>query len=195
MKSILNVTHLPSALLSAGRFVLHFVEMLVAMMAGMLVFHALPLGLERTSTPYQVAMAIAMTMPMVAWMRVRGHGWRHGIEMSIGMLAPWAAVLVLVGMGAASVLPWLVQADGLAMLLGMLAAMLLRPGHYAHGHHHTPMSNAIAIDPVCGMAVDPSAASRSAEHDNQTYYFCAPGCRKSFLADPTRFLASEGITA
>jgi hypothetical protein len=73
-------------------------------------------------------------------MRVRGHGWRHGIEMSIGMLAPWALVRLLVGLGAASVLPWLEQADGIAMLLGMLAAMLLRRGHYPHGHRHQAAS-------------------------------------------------------
>jgi hypothetical protein len=71
---------------------------------------------------------------MVGWMRVRGHGWRDGIEMSIGMLAPWVAVLGLVGLGADQAFPWLAKADGAAMLLGMLAVMLLRPGHHAHQH-------------------------------------------------------------
>jgi hypothetical protein len=110
--------------------------MVLAMMAGMLVFHMLPLQMDPTSFAYQSGMAVFMTVPMVAWMRVRGHAWRHAVEMSIGMLAPWALVLALVGLGGASLAPWLVYLDGPAMLLGMLAVMLLRPTHYAHAHHN-----------------------------------------------------------
>ncbi|MDO8107617.1 YHS domain-containing protein [Isoptericola sp. b441] len=43
------------------------------------------------------------------------------------------------------------------------------------------------IDPVCGMSVD-QATAPSAEVDGTTYYFCAPGCRKAFVADPASFL-------
>jgi xanthine dehydrogenase accessory factor len=39
-----------------------------------------------------------------------------------------------------------------------------------------------AIDPICGMQVDVASARWTAERDGQTYYFCAPGCRKAFLA-------------
>lgn len=46
----------------------------------------------------------------------------------------------------------------------------------------------MATDPVCGMSVDPSAAKHSAEHNGQTYYFCAPGCKKAFEADPAKYL-------
>jgi hypothetical protein len=120
---------------------------------------AVPGVLELPSFLHQAGMAVAMTVPMVGWMRIRGHGWRHGIEMSIGMLAPWAAVLILVGLGADQVFPWLANADGAAMLLGMLAVMLLRPGHYAHQHaHHAEAPASSAIDPLCGMALgDPSS--------------------------------------
>src|SRR3982751_3627377 len=126
------------ALPSAGRFVLHFIEMVIVMTAGMLLLEV-ALGLapaaeaaigDHAGVLYQVVMAIAMTLPMVGWMKVRGHGWRHGIEMSLGMLLPWAGVLALIGSGAANVLPWLNHADGPAMLLGMLAVMLARPRHY-----------------------------------------------------------------
>ena len=47
----------------------------------------------------------------------------------------------------------------------------------------------MARDPVCGMVVDPARASRTAVHAGQTYYFCAPACRKRFVADPERYLA------
>ncbi len=46
----------------------------------------------------------------------------------------------------------------------------------------------MAIDPVCGMKVDPQRAKHRAEHAGQTYYFCAAGCREKFIADPQAFL-------
>ncbi|MCV2394661.1 YHS domain-containing protein [Actinotalea sp. M2MS4P-6] len=47
-----------------------------------------------------------------------------------------------------------------------------------------------ATDPVCGMSVDPATAL-SAEVDGTTYYFCAPGCRKAFLAEPSAYLGGQ----
>jgi YHS domain-containing protein len=46
----------------------------------------------------------------------------------------------------------------------------------------------MAIDPVCGMEVDPARASRTAVHAGVTYSFCAPGCKRLFEADPARYL-------
>jgi P-type Cu+ transporter len=46
----------------------------------------------------------------------------------------------------------------------------------------------MARDPVCGMTVDEKTAQHKAEHRGQTYYFCAPGCRKAFEADPAKYL-------
>ena len=43
-------------------------------------------------------------------------------------------------------------------------------------------------DPVCGMDVDPKTARHTVEHNGKTYYFCAPGCKRSFEADPAKFL-------
>jgi xanthine dehydrogenase accessory factor len=39
-----------------------------------------------------------------------------------------------------------------------------------------------ATDPICGMQVEIATARWSAEKDGQMYYFCAPGCRRAFLA-------------
>jgi xanthine dehydrogenase accessory factor len=41
----------------------------------------------------------------------------------------------------------------------------------------------VAIDPICGMQVDLATARWSAERDGQTFYFCAPACRKAFLSN------------
>jgi Cu+-exporting ATPase len=44
-------------------------------------------------------------------------------------------------------------------------------------------------DPVCGMSVDPaSARGGSHEYKGTTYYFCAPGCRQKFAANPEQYL-------
>ncbi|MGH9716542.1 MAG: heavy metal translocating P-type ATPase [Candidatus Acidiferrales bacterium] len=43
-------------------------------------------------------------------------------------------------------------------------------------------------DPVCGMAVDPSRTTHSAEHLGKTYYFCCAGCSTKFRADPEKYL-------
>ena len=51
------------------------------------------------------------------------------------------------------------------------------------------MAPAPAIDPVCGMKVDPSAArGGSHEYGGTTYYFCSPGCREKFAKDPQHWL-------
>src|ERR671938_208159 len=142
------------AALGLGRFVLHFVEMWLAMLAGMVVFMAVPGVMALSALLHQLGMAVAMTVPMVAWMRIRGQGWRHGIEMALGMLIPWAAVVALVGLGAATILPWLAHAADAAMLLGMLGVMLLRPHHYAHGahHHHQPGGASDGLSASAGRA-------------------------------------------
>jgi uncharacterized membrane protein YraQ (UPF0718 family)/YHS domain-containing protein len=43
-----------------------------------------------------------------------------------------------------------------------------------------------ARDPVCGMTVDRSKAL-SLVHDGKRHFFCGPGCRAKFEADPERF--------
>ncbi len=49
----------------------------------------------------------------------------------------------------------------------------------------------MAIDPVCGMTVDPAKArGGSFEHAGTTYYFCSPGCHTKFTADPEGWLKS-----
>jgi Cu+-exporting ATPase len=44
----------------------------------------------------------------------------------------------------------------------------------------------MAIDPVCGMTVEPQAAAGSAIHDGKTYWFCSPHCLAAFKADPAK---------
>jgi Cu+-exporting ATPase len=51
-----------------------------------------------------------------------------------------------------------------------------------------------AVDPVCGMAVDPAHAAGSYEHAGQMYYFCNVSCLNRFKADPTRYTTPRAST-
>ncbi|HLZ35433.1 MAG TPA: heavy metal translocating P-type ATPase [Nitrospira sp.] len=53
----------------------------------------------------------------------------------------------------------------------------------------------MAIDPICGMTVDPATAAGSYAYRGVTYYFCAASCLDKFKANPERALqpASSGL--
>jgi xanthine dehydrogenase accessory factor len=44
-----------------------------------------------------------------------------------------------------------------------------------------------ALDPVCGMTVQPRAAAIPVEHDGVTYYFCCAGCHRAFEENPDAY--------
>ena len=53
----------------------------------------------------------------------------------------------------------------------------------------------MARDPVCGMDVDEAKAAATADYKGTTYYFCNPGCKKTFEEDPTKYVGgNEGET-
>lgn len=129
-----------------GRFLLHLFEMLLAMEAGMGLFHLLQwlipassgikAALKFGTNLHTILMAVFMTIPMAAWMKIRGHGWRYSVEMVVAMLAPMAAIILLCWLGIDAYLPWLAQASGPTMYLGMLAYMLYRRDHFTGQAHH-----------------------------------------------------------
>jgi hypothetical protein len=132
---------------STRHFVRHYVEMVIAMFLGMAIL-GLPAGLalkamgsswsalnDDAPALMLLLMAVTMTVPMVAWMRYRGHGRRANVEMSASMFLPTFAVIGLLAAGVVSDIGVLMVAEHVAMLLSMLAAMLLRPGEYtSHAH-------------------------------------------------------------
>ena len=50
-----------------------------------------------------------------------------------------------------------------------------------------PAASGAAVDPVCGMSVDPASAAAHRTYEGADYWFCAPGCAERFDADPERF--------
>ncbi len=61
--------------------------------------------------------------------------------------------------------------------------------HHDNDPHHAPAGADATADPVCGMAVDPSAGKPSHEHGGKTYYFCSSGCHDKFVANPDHFVS------
>jgi hypothetical protein len=137
---------------SVRHFTRHYIEMVVAMVLGMIVLgipadwalEAAGSSSDRLMTDAPaialLAMATMMTVPMVGWMRYRGHGPRANAEMAASMYLPsLGAILllatdVLADVGAAMIL------EHAVMLPAMLVAMLLRPDEYTGAHHHHGMA-------------------------------------------------------
>jgi Cu+-exporting ATPase len=69
--------------------------------------------------------------------------------------------------------------------------------HTRHHHQH-PMQDTVtapAIDPVCGMKVNPATSKRRFEHAGQMFYFCSARCREKFSANPGVYLRPKQADA
>jgi hypothetical protein len=129
------------------RFLLHYLEMVVAMLAGMFVFGALVglvtdlAGVEYSHSTHpaigSTEMALTMSAGMAIWMLVRGHSRRVTLEMVAAMCAPLVVVLPLLWL---DVLPGsaAIMIVHVAMFPLMVVAMLLRREEYTT-HHHSPL--------------------------------------------------------
>lgn len=132
--------------LGAGwRFTRHLMEMVLAMMAGMVVLGVAlwalgePPGFSSLLVEYAL-MGAFMSVPMVAWMRYRGHAWSDGLEMVGAMLVPMFALVIPVELGLAGYVPGLSEQtlmvlSHVAMIAGMVVLMIYRFERYAHSHH------------------------------------------------------------
>ena len=141
------------------RFLLHFLEMQIAMVVGMIPWHWLVREL-RASPVYAEAFqrgsdlsilghGLFMTIPMVAWMILRRHGWQHSLEMGAAMLAPSVAIIVVCWLGVDTYWPWLIGLASPAGTLGMLAYMLYRRDHFTLPATHSTHSAHPASEPSC----------------------------------------------
>jgi xanthine dehydrogenase accessory factor len=83
----------------------------------------------------------------------------------------------------------------LAELVQLRASGAL-PDAPAHVPAHVPahqaepgleLTLAEALDPVCGMTVQPGASAMPLEHDGVTYYFCCAGCHRAFEENPDAY--------
>jgi YHS domain-containing protein/Tfp pilus assembly protein PilF len=52
-----------------------------------------------------------------------------------------------------------------------------------------------AVDPVCGMTVDPGHAKYTSVFNGRTYYFCSEACKKTFDRSPEKYSGKTGQAA
>jgi hypothetical protein len=76
-----------------------------------------------------------MTLPMIPWMRWRGHGWRPSLEMAASMVVPAMGVVALLETGVLEDVGLLMLVEHVVMFAAMFAVMIVRPEEYSHAHH------------------------------------------------------------
>jgi hypothetical protein len=120
------------------RLVRHYLEIVVAAVAGMMLLGPAesvllnPLGwAELLAHPetYTLVMATNMTVAMGGWMRFRGHGWAAIAEMAVAMYAPFVVLFPPLWLGMLSATGLMVLGHVL-MLLAIATAMLRRRDEY-----------------------------------------------------------------
>lgn len=47
----------------------------------------------------------------------------------------------------------------------------------------------LAVDPVCGMKVNPAEAARSTEFEGKTYHICSAACQQKFADNPISYVS------
>lgn len=137
-------------------FLRHYGEMVLAMVLGMVVL-GVPSGWALDALGSSMAelhdeapaaallwMAVIMTVPMVWWMRRRGHAWRPCAEMAASMFVPAFAMVGLLASGLVTDFGALMVAEHVVMLPAMLLVMLLRREEYSCGHHRHPTAEVAA---------------------------------------------------
>lgn len=137
---------------SSRRFVLHYLQMLVAMVVGMAVLYpiwalltgALAAPWLRSTVIETLVMATTMSVGMGAWMWFLGHRWLHVLEMSAAMYAAFAVLYPLLWLSFLE--PGDVVVVGhLLMLPAMLVAMLARLDVYAAAHQRHDAQDRMAV--------------------------------------------------
>jgi hypothetical protein len=128
-----------------GRFLWHLLQMVLAMEAGMALYHLLlstmlaGTGYAALTREYRLfgywMMVVSMALPMIALMHYyHKSNWRSCGAMTFAMLAPLAALTVLVLCELIPIQTLHAVGDPL-MILAMAAYMFYRRGEHAHGGH------------------------------------------------------------
>ena len=99
-----------------------------------------------------------------------------GIPVAAGVLYPFFGILLSPIIAAGAMAFSSVSVVSNAALLKRYTPEIKRKG-----------GERMAIDPICKMEVDEKSAKWTSVHKGKRYYFCAPGCKKKFDADPDKY--------
>jgi hypothetical protein len=146
----------PGIIARAGYFIWHLIEMCLAMCIGgiplivLFFVGAAKLGypdlLERIPELPVLVIGFILALPMIAWMRFRGHEWRPTVEMASTTIV-LGIVLVDLGwlgiLSRSSLFEWMTRLACPVMIIPMLFRLDVYTGHHArHSRHqaHVPDS-------------------------------------------------------
>jgi Na+/melibiose symporter-like transporter len=149
---------MPGAVKRMRHFILHLLEMCLAMCIGWIPLIVLffwgaarigyPDLLHRYLELSVLAIGIILSLPMIAWMRFRRMEWRLTLEMSITTIV---LGILLAGLGWLGILPRSSLFEWMTALAcpSMLIPMFLRLDHYTGGGGHSmlPLTIRGADDP------------------------------------------------
>jgi hypothetical protein len=120
----------------AGLFLLNFVELQIAMVLGALACFLLGRLIPDASSSsaayhpgthlYAIGDVVFLSVPVVAWMRFRGRGWRLSLELALAMIAPVAIIATVGEIAGYAYLLWLVTGMYPVMSIGLILYMLYR---------------------------------------------------------------------
>jgi hypothetical protein len=140
--NFLQKIQIPGINSKLGSFLWYFVQMVLAMEVGMIIYHRLvrpllaPTGFSALTMEYPMfgywMMVVSMVLGMLALMRYHKSTWRYSLEMTLAMIAPLAVLTVLVLCTLLSIHTLYDFGDYL-MFLAMAVFMLLRPHEHGHG--------------------------------------------------------------
>ncbi|NGO07351.1 hypothetical protein G5C60_06725 [Streptomyces sp. HC44] len=135
----MQAQHTQAARHGKRHFARHYLEMLAAMVVGMLVLGAVTkgvlalAGVEFSASRYpelaSLEMAFDMSVGMAVWMRHRGHGWASTLEMCGAMFAPLLVLFPLLWLDVVTP-DSMSTLEHLAMLPLMFLVMLRRRHEY-----------------------------------------------------------------
>jgi predicted ABC-type exoprotein transport system permease subunit len=116
-------------------FIVHYLQMLAAMVVGMVVLGPLSMlvGDNAGAEVQALLMATSMAVAMVAWMAWRRHPWPAIAEMSLAMYLAFAVLFPFHWLGALSAQGLIIVGHAL-MLPAMAIAMLRRREEYIGVH-------------------------------------------------------------
>ena len=140
----------PGIVARTGYFALHFLEMCLVMCIGgiplivLFFVGAAQIGypdlFEQSPEVAVLVIGFSLALPMLAWMRFRGHEWRPTVEMASTTIV---LAILLVGLGWLGILPktslieWMRTLACPVMIIPMLFRLDQYTAHHAnHSRHH-----------------------------------------------------------